>query len=99
MTRKVVGGIKAWKHNEIHRWIRQNYGQAPFCINTKCKNKYAWRFQWALIQGMEYTKDITHYIPLCGTCHVLYDRVLIGRIDTTLARNVRKIIEELTKPL
>lgn len=44
-------------YNEIHSFIRKNYGKATCCSFQNCNGKSK-TFDWALKQGCEYKKDI-----------------------------------------
>ena len=66
-----------------HTWIVKHYGNAKKCENKKCvyprvnsKNVYIEapkRFEWALIKGKKYTRNVKDYIQLCPSCHRKYD--------------------------
>jgi hypothetical protein len=69
---------KCWKGNDVtyntlHWWIRNNYGSATKCENPECKRRGK-RYEWALIKGKKYKKNINNYIQLCSDCHRKYDR-------------------------
>ncbi len=60
------------KYNIIHAWLRKNYGIANKCDHRTCPKKSK-KFDWCLINGKEYAKDISLFIPLCRSCHMKYD--------------------------
>lgn len=60
------------KYNIIHAWIRKNYGNALKCENPDCLGKSK-TFDWCLLNGKEYAKDISVFIALCRSCHMKYD--------------------------
>lgn len=61
------------EYNLIHLWIRNNYGKATHCENPECKSINPKRFEWALIKGCIYERDIKHFKRLCPSCHRKYD--------------------------
>lgn len=60
-------------YDSLHRYLRKTYGNASCCSNPECKSINPKRFEWALITGRKYSKDISDYIPLCCSCHRKYD--------------------------
>lgn len=88
----MIGGIPAQEHQSVHHWLRVKYGKAYRCSNPECPIEEAGSFQWALLHGKEYKKDIRNFVPLCATCHVRYDRLIRGLKDTEEAARVRELI-------
>ena len=68
-------------YNNIHHWIRYNYGKATKCQNKYCPKNLIKRFEWASI-SKEYKKDIKDYIQLCTSCHRSWDSNKIEIITT-----------------
>lgn len=67
-------GISRNEYVNIHRWLKRFYGRASECrhcqeLNTTPKG----RFEWALIKGFKYERNIENYMPLCASCHKKYD--------------------------
>lgn len=60
------------KYNIIHAWLIKNYGKATKCEDKNCLRKSK-TFDWCLLHGKDYKKDITVFIPLCRSCHMKYD--------------------------
>ncbi len=60
-------------YDNIHQWLKCNYGKASCCENKKCTYKTPKRFEWALVKGKSYEKNIQNYIQLCPSCHRKYD--------------------------
>jgi len=58
----------------IHSWIRYKYGSANHCEGISCTG-ISKRFEWALRKGFQYERNIDAFIPLCKSCHVIYDEV------------------------
>lgn len=56
----------------VHYWLIKKYGKATKCESLECKNK-SQNFEWALIRGCDYIKDVSKFIQLCTSCHRLYD--------------------------
>ena len=72
------------KYINLHRWIRNNYGNAikcEFCDGLKAK-----RFEWALKKGCEYKKNINNFIQLCPSCHRKYDETKERRLKISLSK-------------
>lgn len=66
----------SWKGNNIsiggfHRFLDRTYGQPRFCEH--CFTTEARFFDWANISG-KYTRERSHYIRLCRSCHIIMDR-------------------------
>lgn len=60
------------KYNSIHWWIRRKYGSADRCENNDC-NGDSDVFEWSLIKGRGYERNIENYQQLCRKCHFAYD--------------------------
>jgi len=60
-------------YNRVHKWIRSHYGNAIKCENKDCQYRKPKRFEWALITGKKYEKNINNFIQLCCSCHRKYD--------------------------
>lgn len=56
----------------IHKWINRHFGKADHCENENCEGKSNW-FEWALLRGCEYARDIKVFKQLCRSCHTKYD--------------------------
>lgn len=56
----------------IHQWIRSNYGKSNKCEDKDCIGKSK-LYEYSLIYGKEYKKNITHFRMLCRSCHRKYD--------------------------
>ena len=74
----------------IHMWLRNHYGPADHCDNPRCSGKSK-NFQWALLKDKEYAKNRAHFIQLCVSCHIKYDRKesgpwMKGRRHTELSK-------------
>lgn len=55
----------------IHLWIRKYYKKKGKCEH--CNDKSKKRYEWALIKGKKYNKNINNYVELCVRCHRIYD--------------------------
>jgi predicted DNA-binding protein YlxM (UPF0122 family) len=64
-----------WKedvgYGAVHIWLRNTYGKADSC--KFCDSKDAKRYEWALIKGREYKRNIENFMQLCKSCHAKYD--------------------------
>lgn len=67
--------INKKEYVEIHRWISTNYGKANLCTNG-CKNKK--KYEWALIKGKKYQRNVKNFFQLCTSCHAKYDKRIGG---------------------
>lgn len=71
----IKGGIEMTKaeYDTIHKYLTAHYGLATKCENPYCKSISPKRYEYALIKGRIYSKDISDYIQLCPSCHRKYD--------------------------
>lgn len=60
-------------YGTIHGWIARHYGKATKCQNKYCQHLSA-HYQWALLKGKVYEKNIDNFVMLCGSCHQRYDK-------------------------
>ncbi len=74
MTTKELVDIKhnTNEYRNIHQWIRYHFGKATKCTNVNCDGQSK-RYDWALIKGKQYERDINNYLELCRKCHIRYD--------------------------
>lgn len=75
------------KYQEIHYWIRKNYGKATIC--EKDNSHKSSRYEWANISG-EYRRDISDYMQLCPACHKKMDS------ERTICKHGHEMTEENT---
>lgn len=66
------GGISKREYSNIHYWLRKNYGNADQCEGEECKGTSK-NYGWALLKGKKYEKSRDNFMPLCKSCHTLYD--------------------------
>lgn len=66
----------------IHLWLNREYGGPKRCDNKDCKYPQSKTkcWDWALIHEYEYKRDRSHFLRLCRSCHVKYDRNIIDII-------------------
>jgi len=74
--------ISRAEHLNIHEWLRKKYGRANKCIFCSVEGK---RYEWALLKGKRYEKNIENYIMLCPSCHRKYDYTAEMRIQRSWA--------------
>lgn len=67
------------EYRKIHQWIRDNYGHANKCENSKCERKSNY-FTWALLKGKSYDYKVENYQMLCKSCHTKYDFTVEGNL-------------------
>lgn len=75
-------------YDKVHQWIRYNYGPATFCSNWECFGRSK-IFEWALIKGKSYEKNIENFKQLCRSCHRLYDFTEAKRNDLWRVNNFK----------
>jgi len=56
----------------VHIWIRNHFGKANHCISQYCNHKSK-TFDYANISNI-HTHNIKHYIQLCRSCHMYFDK-------------------------
>jgi len=76
-------------YNNCHAYINRKYGKASKCENPECEYENPKRFEWALLKGREYSKDINDYIQLCPSCHRYYDFTEEKRNNLSIASRHR----------
>lgn len=59
-------------YEQIHYWLRKNFGSPNICENKDCEQKSN-RYDWALKKGFEHAKNKDNYFRMCRKCHVKYD--------------------------
>jgi len=73
-------------YHRVHQWIAYHYGKASKCENKDCTFKNPKRYEWALIKGNEYEKNINNFMQLCCSCHRKYDYTDEHRKKLSLAK-------------
>ena len=68
-----------WKGDDAgyqakHMWIRKQLGTPSECENCTLKSSNSRQFHWANISG-EYKRDLSDWVRLCVSCHMLIDGV------------------------
>ncbi len=56
----------------VHTWLFRTYGRANKCISPTCTKKFK-VYNWALIHGKKYEKNLDNFMQLCISCHKKYD--------------------------
>ena len=78
-----------WKGNKVgyfalHSWIIRQLGKAKEC--SYCgKEDWEGRIEWANIDH-QYKRILDDYIPLCASCHRIYDRIADNRMRDQIGR-------------
>jgi hypothetical protein len=93
--------INIKQYGKIHHWIRYHYGSANKCENKKCQATDIKGYEWALIKGKKYEKNIKNFKQLCRSCHKLYDctddfRETMRKLNTNTNKKVCKFGHKLT---
>jgi hypothetical protein len=72
MTKKEDCDIKpkTTEYVKIHMWLYKNYGKANHCDHC---NLFNLNYDYALIKGETHSRDRSHYMQLCKSCHRKYD--------------------------
>ena len=60
------------EYNKIHDWLRNTFGSAVACENTKCDGNSS-TFEYAIKAGKTHKKIRANYMTLCVPCHRRYD--------------------------
>lgn len=84
--------IKTKHYTKVHAYLGRKFGKASRCDNRDCQFKHPKRFEWALIKGREYSKNLTDYMQLCVSCHRKYDFTESQRSKMSAARAGREFI-------
>jgi len=66
----VKGGTE---YKALHRWVQKSLGRAEVC-STCFRTSEETRIEWANLSG-KYTKDLEDWLPMCRTCHMIFDDV------------------------
>lgn len=73
-------GENHWRYSKnpsvaaIHRWINNWHGRANKCVDKKHDfSSLVRKYDWALIHGKPYAKNIKNFKMLCRSCHIRYD--------------------------
>lgn len=61
------------EYNQIHAWIRSNFGKPLICENRQCENTSKTIYDWANISG-HYLKIRPDWVRLCRKCHTFFDK-------------------------
>lgn len=73
------------EYNLIHRWVASIAGKAKRCVF--CNKKSGTKYEWALLKGEKYERNVNNFIELCCSCHRKYDM-------TEESKKVRSIIHK-----
>lgn len=60
----------------LHRWVRKNLWKAKQCLFCD-KTNQAYKIHWAN-KDRKYRRSLDDFIPLCVSCHKLYDLKMIN---------------------
>lgn len=72
LSKQTLKKISPEKYQEIHHWLRKNFGKATKCDNKDCTKKSV-SYQWALRTGFEYYFKRKSFQMLCRSCHAKID--------------------------
>ena len=76
-------------YQEIHRWLRKNYGNANKCESAFCGDACK-IYEWALLKHKKYDKNRENFVQLCKRCHCNYDNKFTFKEGHKLFIGVRK---------
>jgi len=65
-------GISYSMYQNIHYWMKKNFGKAGKCENENCSGKST-KYGWALKIGYIYEKNRENFVMLCSSCHSKQD--------------------------
>ena len=75
-----------WKENvkytTVHKWLFRHYGHAETCSHCGIKGEKKgrmWTIEWANAKEV-YERNIENFIPLCRSCHRIFDALRRGGI-------------------
>lgn len=101
LRKKAVEGLKkhsgeshyAWKGDKVsyrglHYWLRRKLGKPTKCIQCGKVDTRPKFIQWANIDGT-YRRVLSDYIPLCTSCHKLYDLSMKSTQGSQIAKRRR----------
>lgn len=71
-------------YDRVHKWLEYNYKKEKLC--TFCNSETSSRYEWALIKGCVYEKNIENFVELCVACHRQYDVTQASRKAMSLAQ-------------
>ena len=60
------------EYNQIHYWLKKNFGKANCCEKEDCKG-ISKKFEWALKKDCGYEKKRDSFQMLCKSCHAIQD--------------------------
>lgn len=69
-------------YNSLHKWLQRHNGKPTECSVCGTLGKMEgrnWSIKWASRDG-KYPRKLSHYIPLCSKCHIIYDIELRGYV-------------------
>ena len=67
-----VNDISMVRYQQIHYWLKKNFGKAKRCEDPRC-NRKSKKFAWALKRGCEYSFERRNFKELCYSCHATMD--------------------------
>lgn len=80
-ARQVCKYITNQEYIDVHKWVRENFGNACRCENPLCEKRNP-NYQWALRRGRKYERNIKSFVQLCIRCHREYDKVVYPSVYT-----------------
>ena len=72
-------------YSSVHNKIRYKYGSSPCCVFCDTPSV---RYEWANVTG-DYTDSLEDYLPMCATCHRLFDVTDETRVKHSVAMKGR----------
>lgn len=85
--------IKTKHYANVHAFINRKFGKASKCENEHCTFEKPKRFEWALRNGREYSKNPDDYMQLCVSCHRKYDFTETKRERMSASQTGKKKID------
>ncbi len=64
----------------LHMWVKRWLGKPNHCERCGSKNPSI-KYQWAN-KSHTYKRDLNDWIPLCRTCHMVYDQMMSKAWET-----------------
>lgn len=88
---RVSRSTRGGGYDAIHKWLRNNYGNANKCEHKRCESKI---YHYALLKGKVHEHKRENYIMLCPKCHFDYDITHEIRVKQGLALKGKKLSEK-----
>jgi len=83
------------RYKHMHRMVRRLRGPASECQCVRCPRQAQ---VWAQVHTEDGTDPWADYVPLCRSCHCIYDRVNVGYVQSPQHRARNKAAKQGWRP-